>query len=147
MLPLHNCHQMPPRLSLFSSLSLNHLHMSWCKHHSTTLSTHNQWRVLNLSKIIPNLSCLNDSTFKSAPEQTYRDIKDIYILGQSSIWQGSCISDSPSHDPLEDSCTFLVRLLVLVPPPQVWEQFPICHSFHSQLMTGSNQKKFDGINT
>ena len=62
------------------------------------------------------------------------------------MWQGSCISESPSHEPLGDSCTFLVRMFILVPSPHVWEHSPIRHSFHSQLVTEPNTF-LNGIST
>ena len=46
--------------------------------------------------------------------------------------QFSVTEDAPMHAPPPASSTFFVRVFERVPCPQVLEQSPIVHSFHSQ---------------
>ena len=56
------------------------------------------------------------------------------LLGQLSVLHDSRSVLSPSHVPPLASSTFLVLNCVLMPPPHSFEQTPLVHSFHSQLI-------------
>ena len=56
------------------------------------------------------------------------------LPGQLCVLHDSRSVLSPSHVPPLASSTFLVLNCVLMPPPHSFEQTPLVHSFHSQLI-------------
>ena len=63
----------------------------------------------------------------------------VYIPEHSWVLQVSSIVEEPEHSfPPCFAITFSIRVLVLRPPPHLFEHSPICHLSHSQ----STGKKF-----
>ena len=61
----------------------------------------------------------------------------INLLGQHCVLQDAVIDDLPAQAPPQDSVTVLVLVLVLSPPPHVFEQLPVVQALHAQFPKSS----------
>ena len=71
-------------------------------------------------------------------EKLYRNLVQ---PGQFTVLQSSVTEDRPLQEPPKFSTIRFVRVFFLCPPPQLLEQEPILHSFHSQFTAAQKVQK------